>query len=153
MPKIDPMTGCEVLTLGEFLAEEAAHEGKGRSGGELLAEMFTEIDNDARREEEYLRDPVKLLPRLLEAVTEERDALQGEDDAVLPPIPRRVLRVLSASVRFGTSKSEEHVACEAEVEDGSVWFFAIDHRSWAGSRMEPPDADTQLTCRRIEAEA
>lgn len=149
MPKIDPMTGCEVLTLGEFLSEEAAHEGKGRSGGELLAEMFAEIDNDSRQEEENLRDPVKLLPRLLEAVIEERDALQGED-VELPPIPCKVTRVLSASVRLGMAKSEEHVSCEAEVEDGSVWFFAIDHVSWAGSRMEPPDADTLLTYRRTE---
>lgn len=150
MPKIDPVTGCEVLTLGEFLAEEAAHEGAGRSGGELLAEVFQEIDNDARREEENLRDCGKLLPRLLEAVVEEREALAGEEGAELPPIPCEVLRVLSASVHLGMSRSEEHVSCEARVEDGSVWFFAIDHRSWAGTRMEPPDYDAQLTYRRVE---
>lgn len=49
MPRKDPMTGCMVMTMPEFLAEEARLEGKGRTGGDVLGDIMSEM---ARADEE-----------------------------------------------------------------------------------------------------
>ena len=43
MPRKDPVTGCMVMTMPEFLADEAKREGKGRSGGDILGDIMQEM--------------------------------------------------------------------------------------------------------------
>lgn len=63
MPKTDPMTGCEVMTLPEFLAAEGAREGK--SGSEILGEIMFELDQDDRRQIARYQEPVEALAMIL----------------------------------------------------------------------------------------
>lgn len=62
MPRIDPITGCHVMTLPEFLNEEGAREGK--TGGEVLDEIFQSLEDDNRSIETEWRKPEVALETL-----------------------------------------------------------------------------------------
>lgn len=56
MPRKDPISGCMVMTMPEFLNAEAEREGKGRTGGDILEEILTDMGEDDKRCSEDLKD-------------------------------------------------------------------------------------------------
>lgn len=145
MPRKDPMTGCSVITLPEFLADEAQREGKGRSGGEILADIYAEIDADSRRQEAELRKPANALEAVKRAVADTQDP----DEPALPEIIE-VLQVLEVHYEQSYSGFGESLKAEARGADGNVYF--VDYRRYEtfGSRWEPPDGDVELSIGKFE---
>lgn len=73
MPRKDPVTGCMVMTMPEFLNAEAEREGKGRTGADILSDIYAEIDADSRREEDRMRDPKEALGQIKLALEDEME--------------------------------------------------------------------------------
>ena len=79
MPRKDPITGCMVMTLPEFLAEEGKR--KGTDGGEILSEIYQEFDEDNKRIENECRKPEVAFSHILEAAKYELGAWQDDKKA------------------------------------------------------------------------
>jgi len=146
MPKIDPVTGCEVLTMAEFWAAEAEHEGKGRSGGELFCEMLDEIDKDSRRMEkelngnalEVLRSPLYF------------DKNQDHDGESCLAVTE-VLEIEESSFSQGFGGQKGKLVAKVRLIDGSVvratWFEGVDFVT----RMEPGNYEAFVEIEELNA--
>ena len=60
MPKIDPITGCTVMTIPEFWAAEAQSEGQGRSGADLAQDFAMEMEENGKNYYENLAKAANL---------------------------------------------------------------------------------------------
>ena len=74
MPRIDPITGCSVMTFPEFIHGEAEREGK--EPHEIMDEIYQSIEDDNEKmRQEYRKDALKYLQEeaknLLECWTED----------------------------------------------------------------------------------
>jgi hypothetical protein len=67
MPRIDPVTGCTVMTHAEFWQDQAEREGQGRAPWELIDDFYAEIDRDHQDQAKRNRDPDVALSILAEA--------------------------------------------------------------------------------------
>lgn len=146
MPKIDPITGCTVQTLPEFWAGEAEREGKGRSGGDLMAEFFDDLDADCRREEARLSEPAAALD-YLQAKVREWNGL----DPDLRPVPLPVVVDVVESVTVTQSFRSSSTSLTAIVRTaGRRWYrLDVSEEHWSGSFYEPPDYDCNVVCTRL----
>lgn len=69
MPKIDPVTGCKVMTMLEFLAAEGKREDK--DPGDILSEIFQDMDNDSKcQEQSILQNPAEFLKTVMKICQE-----------------------------------------------------------------------------------
>jgi hypothetical protein len=128
VPKKDPMTGCEVMTLDEF----AAAEGTTVSG--LLEPMFYEFDKEAKeREEQIRRDPLAFFEAVFYACPPDEDA---------PPFVSG--EVVKASVNYGFNHSREEATLRLTDSRGGMWLVTAIVARWDGSRWEPPDEETSV---------
>jgi len=142
MPRKDPETGCMVMTMPEFLNDQAEREGRGRTGGDILSDIFSDMDADSRRVEAELRKPEVALERLKQAI---KDAAEywGDDEGQEPlPVLVVVARVRDAKVTQSFHSSSE--ALSAEVIDDLTRVLFVEHTTshWSGTRMEPPEDDS-----------
>lgn len=142
MPRKDPMTGCMVMTMPEFLADEAKREGKGRTGGDVLGDIYTQMDADNRKREDELRSPKIALQTLNEMIGPENEFRRDDGQPELPKITK-VLTVLSAKCSQHFSGSSTGMT--AEVLAGGKAYFALARESnWSGTMWEPPDSDGEF---------
>lgn len=142
MPKKDPHTGCTVMTIGEFFQDEAKREGKGRSGAEVAADMFDEIDQSYRDEEKRWRDkPNDLLAQLQEEINQYN---QGDPDEEQYPVPTEIVEILEVKVdgSFRTSVFSTRVRCKKA--DGTTGILSFSSTQYSGSMSEPPDYDCNI---------
>lgn len=145
MPKKDPITGCMVMTMPEFLNAEAEREGKGRCGGEILADIFTEIDADSRRCEERLSWPNEALEALKEALKEAEEYWEDEyGEGSKVPVIVEVVKVLAAKVSQNFSSSGQMLRAEVRTDDGKLCYVEHSYSHWSGTRMDPPEEDSTL---------
>lgn len=147
MPRIDPITGCPVMTTGEFWNEEAQREGQGRSGGDLMGDFYDELAQDeARREQEMRNNPEALLAMVNEAAKAWCDGVDPEDlDGVcFPGNFVRVVDVLEAKVSDGMRQSSTSVTAKYEMGDGRT--RTIQYSEWysGGSFYEPPESESEF---------
>ena len=142
MPKKDPVTGCTVMTMGEFFQSEADREGKGRSGAEVMSDMFDEIEQSYRDEEKRWRDnPADLLEHLQKEV---QDFNSADPDEPQLPVPTTIVEILEVKVdgSFRTSKFMARVCCtKPDVSTGILNFSSC---QYSGSMAEPPDYECDL---------
>lgn len=142
MPKKDPITGCEVMTVGEFFQDEANREGKGRTGGDILNETLSEMDQGYQEEEaRWTSKPDELLLRLQEEVKEYNE-LDPEAEQVSKPIS--IVEILEVKCSGGMRSSEFSCRVKATKEDGSVGIIKL--KSWYthGTFYDPPDGETVI---------
>lgn len=144
MPKKDPITGCTVMTTGEFFQSEAEREGKGRSGGELMSEMFNEIADSYEEEEKRWKEN---LPDTLAFLQKEIDEYNDFDpDPDFPPVakPISIEEVLDVQVGGSFRTTTLLIKARCKKEDGSEG--TIVYNSWhsSGSYYEPPDGDISI---------
>lgn len=172
MPRIDPITGVSVMTLPEFFNAEAEHEGKGRSGGDVMAEMFDEMDQEMAQQLKRLLTPEGALEELKRAVgwwlevelREQRRSIEAKDEArrkhkkfpqylnydwenfkeEFPPFPIKVVEVITAQYGFSLNSERSGVTAIAEVEGGGRILFETRYSHYSGSRMEPPEEQVFL---------
>lgn len=143
MPRKDPYTGCMVMTMPEFLAAEAEREGKGRDGGDILADIFAEIDADSRREENRMRKPAEALAIIKREAQEAAD--YWNDDEGAEPIPEfeKVEHVIEAQVSQNFRSSGEMLRAEV-VANGKLYYVFVSHAHYAGTYIDPPEDDGEF---------
>jgi len=155
VPRKDPISGCMVLTLPEFLAKEAEREGKGRNGADIMADIFAELDADsAKQAEEYRSKPALALAEILRQALEDFEAWVREQEYAAcenrpfteprPPFPLACRAVLQAEVSQSMGGCSGKLVAECVCEDNLVRIATLTFARWGGSRIEPPDGESRL---------
>jgi hypothetical protein len=138
MPKIDPVTGCAVMTMSEFWRSEAQAEGLGRDGADVADEFYADLDKENEHEAERMRDPVEAL-RVLKAYDDQEEPAHRLGGGIVS-----LRRVLCAGSGLRVNASEGSIVAEVECADGSARFVRWSFSSWGGSRLDPPEYDESL---------
>lgn len=150
MPRIDPISGCTMMTHQEFWTAEAASEGKGRTASDLMADFINELDAaNATQADRYRTDLAWTTEQLQAAIADYNDGVDPIEE--LPSLVR-VLEVLEADVQDGVRSSSLFLRVRAlraaspePIED------VLDYTDVAtsGSRMEPPDRESSFEWRTL----
>lgn len=129
MPKIDPITGCSVMTMTEFWAAEAQKEGID------VAEVMEDFHNDMAADEEKTRQG--MLKDFSGALEKLKEYYNPEyDDSGLVPV--EVLEITDADCSYGYSKSKSSFVAKVQFQD-QVRNVQYSEVSYNGSFYEPPD--------------
>lgn len=134
MPRMHP-TGVMVRTLPEMFAAEAAAEGKGRSGGELMTDFFAEMDAETRKQvaEERLDIPAILARfRGLDEGVDDEDKFNVEEVIDLYDLDRE------QKMRSASGFTVARVRCH----DG-VKILRLDWTQSDGTFYDPPEFDEE----------
>ena len=139
MPRRDPITGCEVMTLGEFWADEAEREGQGRSGGELAAEFYDDLNAEMERQKNIIRTDLEETRTILQTAIKE----WNEADPEAEPVPEivRVLEVLEVMLKV----KELDITAKCLTTDGRTIKVRLTEWREPGSFYSPPDYDVNIT--------
>jgi hypothetical protein len=140
MPKIDPHTGCVVMTQAEFWSSEAKREGKGRQGSDLYEEFVDDMDDDLKAEEGRLRDPKLALDYLMSTVKQWNES-DPEMDQV--PVPTEVLEVVTAKITQNFRQSGIYLVARVRSND-LEGTLEVSETSYSGSWDEPPDHEENV---------
>ena len=76
MPKIYPITGCSVMTMGEFLAAEGEREGK--EPWKIMGEIYDVMDQENLKIEQEWSNPDEALKILQKSAQEYLDSWQED---------------------------------------------------------------------------
>ena len=145
MSRKDPISGCMVMTMPEFLTAEAEREGKGRCGGDILADIFSEIDDDTKRCEDELRKPENALEAIKLALKEAEEYWEDEyGEGTEVPRVVEVIKILAARVSQTFSASAQRLLAEVRTNDGKLCYVEHSYSHWSGTRMDPPEEDSTL---------
>lgn len=142
MPKKDSITGCSVMTMPEFWQAEAKHEGKGRSGFDLMQDMHQDIANeDARMEKDMRENPSIALNAIKEYFTfDEEDCIDyygfTNNDIVS-------IEVINVSVSTGIRKSTTSFEAKIVLVDHTTRTVRHTLEDFYDS-SEPPSSETNL---------
>jgi len=173
MPKIDPVTGCTVMTHFEFIAEEAQRTGQ--QPEDYMADLWNEIDEDNKRMEDTLRDVAVTGPELIRLTEETHKEwaetkqwysdnapvmsrrLEHDFSGVLhsvqyettfddpePPRIRRVLYVESVECRQSFRESGDSIVAVVLCRDWKCRKVKLDTYHDSGTRLDPPDYGEEL---------
>jgi hypothetical protein len=131
------------MTMPEFLNDQAEREGKGRTGGDILSDIFSDMDADSRRVEAELRKPEVALERFKQAI---KDAAEYWDDEFQNPLPVLVIvaKVRDAKVAQSFRSSSETLSAEVIDDLTRALFVEYTTAHWSGTRMEPPEDDSEF---------
>jgi|SRR5579885_1021169 len=141
MPRKDPITGCNVLTMGEFLSQEAEREGKGRTGGDILSDMMEEVGKEEEARCAQLRTPTEAMRLLNEGIKESDEA---DPEYAFGYKVVGVLKVWAASASFGMRQSSEGFRAQCKCDDGKERTLSFTTWHSSGSFYEPPDGETTV---------
>jgi hypothetical protein len=148
MPKIDPETGCTVMTQAEFWASEAEHEGKGRQGWELMNDMMNEIeDENERLSEEMRKDPEAALQLIKNYLDGDEEDVQQDSVDTYGFCGKHIKKVVEfLDARYdGSMRGTDCCMCvKLKMTDGST--RTVEYCEWNdyGTRMDPPDGGVDL---------
>ena len=152
MPRKDPITGCMVLTTPELFERIAETEGKGQTGGEVMMEVFDDLEKSRVEHENNLRKPDVALAECRKIIEqwnkyENETAEQNPKYAKqyppdIQPMPVKVLRVVSAE--FGESFRHTKLIVEAVADNGKFGTLTVTDTYYGGSFYEPPDGETNI---------
>ena len=129
MPKKDPMTGCMVMTMPEFLQAMAKHDKC--TVEEVIDSTFGEM---ARQEE---RDRQEYKENVFENVCREIDQWNKEaEDQIEKPV--KMIELLEFDYDTSMRSFSLKVVMRAEREDGSIGILTMTVCLDYGSYWEPP---------------
>jgi hypothetical protein len=135
MPKIDPVTGCEVMTNAEFWNSEAQKEGKNRTGADIMSDFYSDMEEEFKRYEKELREPEKALEAILEAF------YPGDENEDEHKRPVKVLEVHDVKYSGGIRHSSSMIKALGECKDGVNRIFVATSSYDNGSMIDPPNTD------------
>jgi hypothetical protein len=155
MPKIDPITGCSVMTMPEFWNGEAASEGQGRTGGEVAADFYEEMVAEEQESRVRYFDHANLVSVVNTAneeqqkyVMEEHARIRARNPAYAAPrvgedyYPWRVTAVLDLHEDRDFSEGMRGTSiafkCKFRCDDGVDRWLSYYEESCGGSFYEPP---------------
>jgi hypothetical protein len=145
MPRTDPITGCQVLTTGEFFAAEAKREGKGRQGYELMAEMMDDMQAEfARASVELKDDPETILKELRAYYVPEDDSWDWPEGEEPEWVPESIVEVEEAEVDGSFKGSSWMAVVKALCSDGEVRRLKVVYSQFYGDFYEPPSDDINV---------
>lgn len=139
MPRKDPITGCMVMTIGEFWQAEG--ERKGTSAAEEAESFFTEMADEEAKENARLREPFVAVDILRSAIEQWNKDAEPEDAVTQVYLVREVLDAES-SWSFRTTKT--HIRARALDSEGREGVINYWESSYSGSFYEPPDGDMEI---------
>lgn len=154
MPRKDPITGCMVMTMPEFFEHEAESEGRGRSGGDLMADMFEEMANEEQAlASEIASRPIEVLWAIREAMYCP-DCLRGApcrdgcfDLYAIEPLGIHEVVEVDVGVSIGGPSRDKYEAIVVW-SDGTKRRTRVVVERFSGSFYEPPweDVDLDVSC-------
>jgi hypothetical protein len=139
MPKKDPITGCMVMTFGEFWAAE--DERAGAEPGTAF-ENFLAAEAEAERADSQRLFNPQVAFEILNAAIEEWSWGCEEEDHITPITC--VLRVYEAHATGSFRSSKTRLVAMVENVDGERGLIEMDSDHWFGTFYEPPDSDLNL---------
>lgn len=154
MPRKDPITGCMVMTMPEFFDSEAQREGEGRSGADLMVEMFDEIAaEEAALSAEIASRPIAVLNSIREAMfcpDCRRGALCSDpcfDLYYIEPVGIHKVISVDMGASIGGPSGEIYEAIVVW-SDGLKRYTKVAVERFNGSFYEPPweDVDMDIRC-------
>lgn len=137
MPRKCPHTGVMVATQAEFWQSEAESEGKGRSGGELQAEFFDDMEK-TRQEEE------KAYYNLSQALEEIQGAFRNADAEDGIEVPTSITKVIHVEWNFSFREKSLAIFAEAVKPNGEKGLILYTDWGTNGSFDEPPDGESNI---------
>lgn len=152
MPRIDPVTGCSVMTFGEFIQGEAEREGK--IPAQIMEDIFGRMEEDDRRIVNEWKDPAKALEILVKECQMYRqewtDTKKSYEDSgeefteTAPEMPVQILEVLDAHHRQGLRSSDGGFTALCRCDDGVDRYFVYSTYYDSGSRLDPPEGGEEV---------
>jgi hypothetical protein len=143
MPRIDPITGCSVMTNQEFWEAEAQREG--REAHELQQDFFDEMDKEITEQENVLRNPAEALKFLDSLVKNWNDGIDEVDrDIFVPGGLVMVESIEEVKICQSFRSSSAHMVARVLFSDGIVRKVRATSSYYDGSFYEPPDYDLNL---------
>jgi len=134
-----------VMTMPEFLNAEAEREGKGRTGGDILVDIFEEIDADSRKMEDELRKPENALDLIKQALKDAEEYWEDEygEGEKVPEIVE-VIHIIDLHVSQNFSSSGQVFRAEVKDSKGRLCYFEHSYSHWSGTRLDPPEEDSTM---------
>lgn len=167
MPRIDPITGCKVMTMPEFICGEAEREGK--EPHEIMQEISQAIEEDNQKvRDEYRTNALKYIQEeakeQLYCWTEDskhnghvdehtyfdfkNDKWEHKttvyDAGPRPPQPVSLVEVIQVDFKQTFRSSNSKIVAKCKADDGKEYTYTLCRSDWAGSFHEPPDCDVQF---------
>lgn len=160
--RIDPITGCRVLTTMGFFAMEADQEGKGRTAGELMSDFFQDMaDDDQRVIDNYKRNTPDLLFMLAKSCLDNLDCwteeetwvtnnpldFEGKPNIISWDKPHFIINihsVLEANCGGGYSGSNTKLLCHVLCEDGIDRYIAFYESISHATMSDPGDWESDM---------
>jgi hypothetical protein len=140
MPKIDPITGCTVLTFFEAMHDIGQSSDPPKEAHEVAAEIFDEFDKDDRRIENEYKDPANALKLVLDHIA----GFDPDDDPeFVPPAPVEI-EVLGADSKGGFGGHDSGFVAKGRTADGTILFYSYVEWNDYGDRMSPPDGGEEI---------
>lgn len=136
MPRKDPMTGCMVMTHGEFYAKEA--ERNGTSPAEEFTNDFVDMqlmfEDDANIEKTRLSDLSEALRQLNAGIDWFNEGMDAEDQVKKPSAIVKVY-----DIEAGESYSSSSLKFKVLTDDGRNLSYSS--QETRGTYWEPPDGE------------
>jgi len=145
MPRKDPITGCQVMTLGEFWSDEAKREGQGRNGYELMAESMDDMQTSFAEQARSMRDdPAEILQTLRSYYVPEDDSWSWDPGDEPEWVPESLVEVEEVECDGGFSESGWTAVVKALCSDGVTRRLKVTYARYNGSFYEPPSDDLNV---------
>lgn len=160
MPRIDSFTGVEVMTTAEFFEIEAEREGQGRSAGELLVEMMSELqqeeENDLKKLENDWDSNLATFQQVSIEYTEywinneiyAWDSDTPEDQAhwenprhIIPPFPVELKSLKVVKFHEGFKSTVIGIEFSALCDDGQIRSGSYSYYHCSGTYYDPPEIE------------
>jgi hypothetical protein len=134
-----------VMTMPEFLNDMAEKEGKGRTGGDVLADIYSEIDADSRREEERMQEQEHALELVRSALKDAEEYWEDEyGEGTKVPEITEVVHVIEARVSQNMRSSGQLFRAEVRDSKGNLCYFEHTYSHWSGTMLDPPEEDSTM---------
>ena len=140
--KIDPITGCEVLTTKGLLDSMADKEGK--TGAELMTEMFEDMEQSRQNEEQELSMPGNIKEYVNQFIIDNNDWNNDEPEYCYEYQITEVTKVESCTFDSNYGGSELKVTFIAKCSDNKVRKLLFNDWQDFGSYWDPPCQETVL---------
>ena len=138
-------TGVDVLTTKGLFDSMADSEGEGRTGADLMTEMFEDMESTRQSEEEEMSKPEEIKKYVNAHITEnDNDWNKDDPDCQYGYLIKEVTEVESCSWDFGCSESTLLVKFEARCSDGIKRRLQYKDWSYSGTYYDPPEQETIL---------
>jgi len=154
MPKKDPITGCQVMTLPEFLNKEAEIEGQSRCGMDILDDVFQELDKESNRVANEWKDPKVAWEIIAKAAYWEWESWisecrwikrhEKESFSERPIIPIKLIGILGTGFHQNFNSCNGQIKAVVLCDDCVVRNVVYKTYDTVGSFYDPPDNEEFL---------